>query len=315
MNELLRATIEEFVSSPAFGLVRCRLNRFYDRLRVATQKCSVTVDDNSYYVVPYKDRAVHFLMEVLDATPTASTNDSSTERGMLLPGRSTIAGKTAILLEKVVNAMDSSRFAIIPLVFVSLELSQKHRIYESVLFKTMRRSGEVCYLDMNGRMYNTFDEFMRHNMLPYGILCYEKLLRIGGTSLRFKQKIVGVRRRLWQSADILLVTIYLISCIGLLKESIPSFGLLTAGSNMYLMTRGVQNYFDLGHFRGFSTTRKKLINIMLITMNVVTLSVVSVPFSFRMVEQLSEYSLALLGGTGLVSLSWMFQQLLLSQSV
>lgn len=254
MDALRRYYVGGFLKSSKAKKVRRRLNSFADRLKSTKSVCNV-LEMCDVFVFRTEEHAVTFLTVLINSR---GSNPSSSIDPLFIQGPKETKRRIA-LLKNVVSDLERLSIAIIPLVIVNMGVLGPIRVYETVLLKMIIPLEKVVYYDMAGRVYKDIKDFEKNSKLPLSILCYG--IHLGnGVYREFKYELVGWKRELMYAMDVILGASNLFGSIGLLeyaKGSMPLFGLLTAGSSLYLVARGLWYFSDQNKFKGFSSVCKQ----------------------------------------------------------
>lgn len=130
---------------------------------------------NKVFEVQSHVQAINILGYVLNK-PIANFDQLPAEQleKMLWSGKDCfIQAESRKQLEKVVRQMKSFRFELIPLMVVTNPNDAK-KIIETVLIKVHETRFDYSYVDISGRIYSSFRNFLVNNILPLSILCYPK---------------------------------------------------------------------------------------------------------------------------------------------
>lgn len=153
-------------------------------------------------------------------------------------------------LEKVVRQMKSFRFELIPLIVV-INRKNEEKMIETVLIKVHGRC-ETTYVDICGRIYSSFKDFLATNILPESILCYPKN---GVVSFDAKNEIdadcsvVGKENELKSGMDLFIGMVGAVGAIGSIFATgglAMPFALVAGGSAVYTTGRSIEKLVDAG---------------------------------------------------------------------
>lgn len=152
-------------------------------------------------------------------------------------------------LEKVVKQMKSYRFELIPLV-VAMEHKKQQKLFETVLIKVHCKSGGCAYVDISGRTYTSFGNFLSENKLPPGVLCYPEngiVVFDDQHELLVECCEVGVANTVKGGLDVIVGLVGAAGTVGSIFATgglaIP-FVVVSCGSALYATGRGVEKLVD-----------------------------------------------------------------------
>ncbi|XP_065090188.1 uncharacterized protein LOC135711326 [Ochlerotatus camptorhynchus] len=302
MDAVERKLIVEFMASNAILLVHAILKTFAHRLVTTGNKYGLVLSNNSIFTAATRQQVFEFLANVIKLSE--NRNVHATDGDQLLDIRTEP-------LQKLVEEMEALNLAVIPLVLVSLEADRRYCLKESIVVKVITRAGDISYMDLAGRSYLKLEQFLQLTALPFGILCYleaDCVLDVDNQRYAMKCKMVG-RQLVFQSvADGLLSSFNVVGSLGLMVASskwVTPIGLLTVGSSIYLMTRGVMGFFEVQRHGGLRSQRSTFFNILLTVLNFASVLFVSLPYSIGTMVQLNGPSKALLSFCAGMDLLWL----------
>ncbi|XP_058829965.1 uncharacterized protein LOC131689126 [Topomyia yanbarensis] len=230
--------VSDFKASPRFLEVQERMQMFVFRGRDADNLNTNTLSfklNSSVEVTNILGYALNKKIVVDDALLSENfwTNDLSI-----------IEEKDRLQLEKVVKQMGSFQFDLMPLVLVRGET-----MMETLLIKVVERNG-VKYVDISGRVYKDFRDFLANNQFPAGVLCY---LRDGIVSVNAAGAMeiecctVGIKNTVLNVTEVLVGAVGAVGTIGAIFATgglaIPML-VMSYGSAAYVTGRSIEKLVD-----------------------------------------------------------------------
>lgn len=154
-------------------------------------------------------------------------------------------------LEKVVKQMKSFRFELIPLVVVtSRDKAEKN--FETLLIKVHEKLGACSYVDISGRIYSSFKDFLDHNKLPPSILCYPKdgvVAFDANNEIKADCSVVGTTNAIKGTVDALVGVVGAAGAVGTIFATgglAMPFMVVSCGSALYTTGRSIEKLVDAG---------------------------------------------------------------------
>ncbi|EAT41917.1 AAEL006486-PA [Aedes aegypti] len=276
MDALERKLIDEFLASNVAVQVQERFKTQAARLIAAGEKYGLVLTD-SVFTAATRQQVFEFLGHVVNLS--ASRSVQALEGDQLLDVRTEP-------LQKLTNEMAALHLSVIPMILVSLEADRRYCLKESIVVKVATRAGDISYMDLDGRCFTQLEPFLQKTKLPFGILCHlepDSVLDVENHRLAMKFKVVGRQLMVQSVADGLLTAFNIVGSLALIVTSgfwITAIGLLTAGTSIYLIMRGVMGFLEIyrqGQMRGQRFTMFN--NLLLTVFNIASLVFVSLPYS------------------------------------
>lgn len=144
------------------------------------------------------------------------------------------------LFNDVVAQMPCLRFLLIPLTF-AIKDGATWRLYSTLVIKTRSKGEDIHYIDMLGRVYLRFNNFLEENKLPFSVLCFptEGAIEFDAQNrIMVSYRVVGMKNSLLSAADVLVTT------FGLLGGFFMPLKAVTVGSGVYFTGRSVMELCD-----------------------------------------------------------------------
>lgn len=165
--------------------------------------------------------------------------ENSLERGNVSLADDMFERKMQKLVRKIpIGVASRYCFNLIPLVFAMYTEENGWEMRFSLLIKTQLSESCDCYVDMTGRVYKSFQKFLKHNKFPRGILCYPAngIFELDDqNNVQLEYTVVGKAEALKAILDKVVTVIYL--------SSLPFFPLL--GTVLMLAYAGFRGAMEL----------------------------------------------------------------------
>ncbi|XP_055634092.1 uncharacterized protein LOC129774385 [Toxorhynchites rutilus septentrionalis] len=143
-------------------------------------------------------------------------------------------------LEGVVGQMPCYRFLLLPLTF-AIKSNDQWRIHSTLVIKTRNRGDDIHYIDMMGRVYLRFSQFLEENKFPFAVLCFpaEGVIDFDERNeIIVSYKVVGFKNTLLTAADVLVTT------FGFLGGFLMPFKAVNMATGIYFTGRSLTELCD-----------------------------------------------------------------------
>lgn len=247
--------LESFRASECYQTVRNRLKQWLLRgqdvhLDNKLQLASL----NKTFEVECADQVVNLLGYALNK-PLVEFSECSAEEveRLLVDGRMCfIEDKASRMLRKVVDKMDGNYcFSLIPMTVVP-DYEKVDKVYETLLIKVFAYGAncKIYYVDMAARVYESFEQYLEKNKLPYSILCFPKGGQVSldaAGEVEIESRNVGLKNSIFSVTDIVLGVIGIAGSVGTIFATgglaIPFLG-AAMGSAAYTTGRSIVKLVD-----------------------------------------------------------------------
>ncbi|XP_062558832.1 uncharacterized protein LOC134223661 [Armigeres subalbatus] len=202
---------------------------------------------NSPFVAKSEIDVINILGQAMNM-PLQEFKDEQEEK--LLDGKICMfSSKNQNALRKITKQMRNYRFQLIPLVLV-VKKDGSEVFFETLLIKVHCSPNEYSYVDVAGRIYDSFNKFLDENKFPRGTLFYPERGNLSlniHNKLRIERYAVGASNADKQDMDAFVGLLGITGSIGCIFATggmaIP-FALVTGISALYATKRGIENLVD-----------------------------------------------------------------------